>query len=71
MYKGYIYLFRNKLNNKCYIGKTNNIKRRYSNHISGKTDSYIHRAILKYGIENFEFLIIDTIEKPTKKRIKC
>lgn len=62
MFDGYIYLFKNKLNNKCYIGKTTDIKRRYNNHVNGNNDSYIHRAIIKYGIENFEFKILIHIQ---------
>ena len=60
---GYIYMFKNKLNNKCYIGKTFNIKRRYKEHISGRVKSNLYNAIVKYGIDNFEFTTLDIIEK--------
>jgi group I intron endonuclease len=63
MYIGYIYLFKNKVNNKCYIGKTVNLKRRYKEHLSGKYKSSIYNAIVKYGIDNFDFIVLDIIEK--------
>ena len=65
-----IYQYVNKLNGHMYIGLTNNAKRRFSDHLSAATnpnnkdyEAPIHRAIRKYGIENFDFNIIeDNIE---------
>lgn len=60
--KYYIYEIRNKVNNKRYIGKTNNFKNRMMAH---KRDSEqfsnlaIHKAIRKYGWENFDKTIIE------------
>ena len=59
-----IYKITNKINNKCYIGQSNNPMQRWKSHKShtnigddiGK--SAIHDAMRKYGIENFEFSII-------------
>ena len=61
MTEGFIYLFHNLINNKCYVGKTVDVDRRYHEHIRGKNDSYLHRALLKYGVENFDFLILEHI----------
>lgn len=63
--KGYIYKFENKINNKIYIGQT--IRKpniRYREHIKGHNskNSLIHKAIVKYGIDNFTFSIIEEIE---------
>jgi len=60
----YIYNILNKINNKFYIGITNDTIRRFREHklYSKKISkrSYpIHRAINKYGISNFLFEIID------------
>ena len=62
MKTGYIYMFRNKVNQKCYIGKTTNIKSRYYSHVNAhKRKSYIQKAITKYGIDNFEFIVLENI----------
>lgn len=57
-----IYYFRNKINNKYYIGQAINIRKRFSSHfiqIKKENNKYpIYRAILKYGIKNFEYAII-------------
>lgn len=56
---GYVYLIRNKINNKVYIGQTRrSITQRWWDHISqafdpNKKHFYFHKAIDKYGKENF------------------
>ena len=50
-----IYKITNDINNKCYIGQSKNIKRRFSEH---KSEGYrkthitkrLYKAIAKYGI---------------------
>ena len=57
---GYIYLIRNKINNKKYIGQTTNEKGFRWDGI--KTDFYndhFNKAVKKYGTENFEQMVID------------
>lgn len=63
--KSYVYKITNKINQKVYIGKSNNPEVRWKihlytvNHSEKKHGfSYIHAAIRKYGIENFIFEII-------------
>ena len=67
----YIYIFQNKINHKIYVGKTNNLDKRLLQHldivkngktIGGRTFNLIHKAISKYGIENFSFLSLDEFE---------
>ena len=61
----YIYAIQNKSDLKVYIGQTVNPKRRWCDHkwlSKNKPEQYIHRAMIKYGIENFIFTIIDTAE---------
>lgn len=49
-----IYKFTNKLNGKIYIGQTTlTLKKRSSQHYSAKDEVYFHRALKKYGKENF------------------
>lgn len=57
----YIYIFKNKLNNKIYIGKTNNIIRRNREHLSESKSGenrHFYNAIRKYGFENFDQKIL-------------
>ena len=64
-----IYLLQNKLNKKCYVGKTNNHERRMNEHKSLKnTDMVISRAIKKYGWGNFTKRILE--ENVTVNRIE-
>ena len=53
---GVIYVIRNKINNKLYIGQTvNNFHRRYgSNLLKNTHNQHLKNSIQKYGIENFE-----------------
>lgn len=68
----YIYKITNKINNKIYIGKTNNVYARIHSHLSVAKNglinvsyrlnfqyNYIHKAINKYGKDNFSFEVID------------
>ena len=57
-YKGYIYKITNLVNGKSYVGQTiRTIEERWKQHIKdskgNKDDFYLHRAIRKYGKENF------------------
>ena len=55
----YLYKITNIINNKKYIGITNNYKKRWSNHRCGNSKNMvIAKAIKKYGKENFLFEII-------------
>jgi group I intron endonuclease len=62
--KGKIYKITNKVNRKFYVGRTvKSLAERFSNHCYDATKknstTYLHRAIRKYGKENF---IIEEIE---------
>ena len=56
-----IYKITNRINNKCYIGQSINIERRWKEHINDdiKLDRAIGKAFKKYGISNFTFEIIE------------
>ena len=59
----YLYCITNLLNNKVYIGQTIMPEKRWTNHKydskKEKPPEYIHRAMAKYGVDNFTFKIID------------
>jgi group I intron endonuclease len=59
----YIYQIKNLINNKVYIGQTNDPERRKKRHFvdlrSGKHDNpHLQKAFFKYGEENFYFEIL-------------
>lgn len=62
-----VYVIKNLINNKIYIGSTKmSFKRRYLEHvrllkIKKHHNFYLSNAVNKYGIENFEFSIIEII----------
>ena len=60
----YIYQITNKLTNDSYIGKTiNQIQKRFYQHkynaLNKKSQTYLHRAIRKYGEHNFNICLLD------------
>ena len=55
---GVLYCFTNKINNKKYVGQTYWEKQRYNQHKNTYEDSVFHRAIKKYGFENFEYEVL-------------
>ena len=57
-----IYKITNLINNKCYIGQSIDINRRFSSHKSYKlknSDYPLYQAFRKYGVENFSFEVIE------------
>lgn len=57
-----IYKITNRVNGKCYIGFTQDVARRFKQHISNSKkdapDSQIARALKKYGTDNFSFEVV-------------
>ena len=55
-----IYKITNLINNKCYIGQSIHIERRWKEHLAKTSHSiYLQYAFAKYGIENFSFEVIE------------
>jgi group I intron endonuclease len=62
-----IYQIRNIINNKIYIGSTNNVRKRWNNHRSKLNNNihenqYLQQAWSKYGENNFQFSIIEEVQ---------
>jgi group I intron endonuclease len=59
-----VYCIKNKVNGKVYVGSSVNVRRRWQRHtedlVAGKHHSrYLQRAWSKYGVNNFEFLMLE------------
>jgi group I intron endonuclease len=58
-FKG-IYGFFCKINSNIYIGSSENLVKRFKEHIKGnKSNIKLQRAIKKYGLNNFYYLIFE------------
>ena len=69
---GFIYKLENKLNGKIYVGQTTRtVEERMKEHLRC-TETYVERAIAKYGIGNFEVSVIEecaTLEELNEREI--
>lgn len=61
----YIYLITNLINNKKYIGQTNDFYRRMRDHCN-RTEQLIDKKIHEYGKENFSFQILEETNDQNK-----
>ena len=74
---GVIYLYVNKINNKKYVGQTmRSIKERHKKHISSTYNSNdtaynlpLHKSFRKYGIENFQLIILEIVPKESNDKM--
>ena len=59
-----IYIIKNNLNGKCYVGQSVKLRSRLKDHMrnakSGKYDLPIYRAIKKYGFHNFTIDVLES-----------
>ena len=66
-----IYKIENLINHKIYIGQSIQIQHRLQKHKCAKDNFYIHRAIQKYGKENFSYDIIEKCEPNELDEKEC
>ena len=73
-----IYLIKNQINNKVYVGQSRNIEQRWRTHRNRPFNPHsidyekpLYRAIRKYGIENFSFQVLEecSIEALNEKEV--
>lgn len=65
-----IYLWTNNVNNKRYVGSTNNLKRRVGEYLNtnrlekelARGESIIYKAMIKYGYSSFGFEVLEYID---------
>lgn len=62
MVTGIIYCWKNKVNNKIYIGSTSAPNRRIYDHLRRSTNPELREDFVKYGLPSFEFTILEFIE---------
>lgn len=63
-----IYIIRNEINNKVYIGKSENLKQRIKRHITTlfngtNRNKHLQAAFEKYGSENFDVSLLQILNK--------
>lgn len=63
-----IYRIYNTINGKYYVGSSRNIKRRKAEHFrmlrkGTHHNKHLQNSVLKYGIENFKFVVIEYCEQ--------
>mgnify|MGYP003641889617 CR=1 FL=1 len=57
-----IYMVTNMVNSKIYIGQSIDIDRRWNQHRYGKGSIILRNAINKYGIDNFNFEVVEKVD---------
>lgn len=57
-----IYIIQNMIDNQCYVGMTKDCKRRWRTHQVNSCNEHLRNAIAKYGVESFEFSIVERWE---------
>lgn len=67
----YIYCYTNVIENKSYVGQTNNLERRKREHLHdayAKNDkkTLFHQKIQEYGIDSFTFEVLEEISNGEK-----
>lgn len=65
--KGIIYRYFNKLTNQNYIGQTTDEQGRRNAHECCIGTNLFHKAIIQYGLINFEYSIIEQIEEENER----
>lgn len=58
-----IYYIKNLINSKIYIGQSINIEARWEAHKKNEHNRYLKLSFEKYGMENFEFKIIEILNE--------
>ena len=73
--KSGIYMWKNKINNKSYVGSSDSLSRRFRHYyclsclekkLSGGSSVVLYRALLKYGYYNFSLDILEYCEPNVK-----
>lgn len=69
--ENHVYRIRNIKNGKIYVGVTNDIRRRKTQHLIAMrtgSNSKLYVAMRKYGLKNFKFKVLKTVRSKMKLR---
>ena len=62
-----VYLIKNNLNGKCYVGSSSNIIERWSKHKSPSTwknrNNDLYKDFQEYGLDNFSFEVLEKCDE--------
>lgn len=63
-----VYLIKNLINGKVYVGSTSSFRKRWAEHLrklnkGTHENRYLQRSWMKYGAENFSFIVSEVCEK--------
>lgn len=64
-----IYIIKNNINKKVYIGQSWDIDRRIKDHFKKEKSPHLKNAFEKYGYENFSSYIIESFEEISQERL--
>lgn len=71
-----VYKFTNNINNKVYVGQSNNIEKRFKDHkyahLNPKHNNYhckFYQALRKYGFEHFTFEILEETRETLSREV--
>lgn len=70
-----VYMIRNTINHKYYVGSSIDIESRWKQHINElnknrHTNNYLQKAWNKYGMDNFEFLVLQETDVENLRNIE-
>lgn len=65
-----VYCVENLINNKQYVGIAVDYQRRWSEHKLGHGSKVLYAAFKKYGIENFNFEVIEILPEDEAKELE-
>ena len=67
----FIYSIKNRVNGKRYIGRSNDVLRRWEEHAwRTQQKSLIGRALQKHGVDSFDFEVIDSAPENRIKELE-
>lgn len=64
-----IYLIKNKINGKSYVGSSKDIERRFRQHKKAAAEKPLYAEMAIYGLEAFDFLVLEELKEYDAKEL--